>query len=479
MRPLRLLIIVSFAAILFAVPLQAADADDGDVLLYDQLNDGQKEVYDKILEGVQYMDTNIRLGNTGRTTLSLVYEYICCDHPELFWMDEYSEIHMRGSTVLSLNAPRMNVYDLTSKQAELSEAVSELSFTGSEYEKVKQIHDYLATTISYDIDAPHNQTLYGALVDRACVCAGFANAFKYLCGLNGISSVYVSGMVDSQPDAGHAWNMVRVDGKWYYVDTTWDNTKTFGICRYDYFLVGSETVINGSTFSQSRDSDYDYGIVAEKEAHPRYASLPSTNANYRNIDVGVYFDGKDVDHPVSMRTADLMILFSPETFNAFSKQVIAKGVKEMALITHLKESWETEEGVFRMFEIRLYIDRQIADLRDYGVTEGVDIRFNSNALALQYDRSGNMLYEGSSPFLVSGDYILIPQKVTVAGLDAVQMTVVLLVILVIMAVVVSLLVRRRARPSANALSKGQCPACGAPVEGSTDFCIYCGLRLRR
>lgn len=48
------------------------------------------------------------------------------------------------------------------------------------------------------------------------VCAGYAHAFQYLCGLGGIECHYVTGTVNE----GHAWNIVVLDGESYLVDLT-------------------------------------------------------------------------------------------------------------------------------------------------------------------------------------------------------------------------------------------------------------------
>lgn len=48
------------------------------------------------------------------------------------------------------------------------------------------------------------------------VCAGYAHAFQYLCGLGGIECHYVTGTVNES----HAWNIVTLDGASYLVDIT-------------------------------------------------------------------------------------------------------------------------------------------------------------------------------------------------------------------------------------------------------------------
>ena len=56
------------------------------------------------------------------------------------------------------------------------------------------------------------------------VCAGYAKTMQYLAGKVGIFVTYVTGTA-TDPDTGetqdHAWNLVKCDGKYSYVDTTW------------------------------------------------------------------------------------------------------------------------------------------------------------------------------------------------------------------------------------------------------------------
>ena len=46
----------------------------------------------------------------------------------------------------------------------------------------------------------------------------------------------------------HAWNYVKLDGKWYAIDVTWDDPvitgggKLTNKARYEYFLKGSQTM---------------------------------------------------------------------------------------------------------------------------------------------------------------------------------------------------------------------------------------------
>ena len=111
----------------------------------------------------------------------------------------------------------------------------------SRTEKIRAIHDYIAQHIQYDNSFKY-YTAYAGFVSKkhTTVCQGYALLFYKMCIESGIPCRYVTG------DAGmpHAWNIVKVKGKWYHVDVTWDDLDggKNRICNYDYFLVGSNTM---------------------------------------------------------------------------------------------------------------------------------------------------------------------------------------------------------------------------------------------
>ena len=96
----------------------------------------------------------------------------------------------------------------------------------SDETKVRKLHDWLCLNTTYDDvdtlvlqrDAHYAETV---LFDGHGVCDGYAEAFKILMNSVGIECKVIYGRVGN---AGHAWNQVRLDGKWYNVDVTWDDT---------------------------------------------------------------------------------------------------------------------------------------------------------------------------------------------------------------------------------------------------------------
>ena len=116
----------------------------------------------------------------------------------------------------------------------------------SKYKRTKLIHDYVVNTVSYD-QTLSDYTAYGALVDKkhSTVCQGYTQLMYKMLTEAGINAHYISGKATNSTGVTqeHAWNIVKLKGKWYYIDATWDDPiSTEPILRYDYFLVGSNTL---------------------------------------------------------------------------------------------------------------------------------------------------------------------------------------------------------------------------------------------
>lgn len=110
----------------------------------------------------------------------------------------------------------------------------------SEYEKLKAIYTYITANVSYD-GTPYSQSEYQAdvhsayagFVKKCCVCQGYATMVYRLCLEAGIDcrSVGIS--------SGHEWNIVKLDGKWYFLDSTWDAGNSQS--QWRYFIKGLNT----------------------------------------------------------------------------------------------------------------------------------------------------------------------------------------------------------------------------------------------
>lgn len=103
---------------------------------------------------------------------------------------------------------------------------------------VKRLHDWIAEHIAYDVDAYYGTIPRGSqgwietLRTRRSVCEGYARLLVRMCDLAGVECIKISGygrgigfdlFEEGRPErSNHAWNAVRVDGKWHLLDGTWD-----------------------------------------------------------------------------------------------------------------------------------------------------------------------------------------------------------------------------------------------------------------
>ena len=178
----------------------------------------------------------------------------------------------------------------------------------SDTEKVKAIHDYIVLNCEYDYNAIDNYSFapysyYGVFINKKAVCSGYADAFKLLCDMADIPSLIVCGTASNSTDTmPHAWNMVCLNGSWYYVDSTFDDPypDRKNTVIWDYFLIDYETISVNHYF----DEEY-YFILAE------YLNTASPQAAARLNSLGLFQGtgkGFDLDRmPTRAETAVMLV----------------------------------------------------------------------------------------------------------------------------------------------------------------------------
>ncbi len=118
-------------------------------------------------------------------------------------------------------------------------AVKEILFNIScdmtDFEKVMTVHDYMVNNYIYDI-SDADQT-YLILLDKVGVCAAYAEAFQHVMNVIGIESTIVKS--DSM---GHMWNMVKIDGRWYHADVTWDDPDQMGRISHQHMFLSQNAI---------------------------------------------------------------------------------------------------------------------------------------------------------------------------------------------------------------------------------------------
>ena len=164
--------------------------------------------------------------------------------------------------------------------AEINRVLDSFHFTASttNLQKIRTIYDYITTNIRYDKANLNDDsyllkyTAYAALMHKTAVCQGYAVLFYRMAEAVGVDTRVIVGTGNG---GGHAWNIVKVGDRYYYLDSTWDaGWKNYG---YNYYLRGT------SDFSDHQDGEK-FTTAEFKARYPIPTSCYSASSNY-NPDV--------------------------------------------------------------------------------------------------------------------------------------------------------------------------------------------------
>lgn len=135
----------------------------------------------------------------------------------------------------------------------------------SDYEKTKLVYDYVCNNVKYgytiiDGSTSISRTSYGALILGKAVCQGYSVLMYKMLNAIGIDNRIVAG---TRSGESHGWNIVNIDGKYYYIDATWDAGKSSD--NYQYFLKGtnSKAFANYSMFSIYQNIANSYEMASD------------------------------------------------------------------------------------------------------------------------------------------------------------------------------------------------------------------------
>ncbi len=281
---------------------------------YNQLNSYAKTIYNKLYENKENLKTGtykIDFGqdfsalleqDNGAELLKQYYqsaiETYLYDNPDVFYLDptkmyiniQTSKYAFKITYQVYIDSGEHSnyLYDEFSSKEQILKAEKEIEDetnqilsqikSETDYQKILAIHDYLVDNINYDETLSKNNiyNIYGALVNKECVCEGYAKAFKYLINKVGIECVFVIGEAkNSQGNIeNHAWNYVKLNNGWYAVDVTWDDPIIRGNgfvgkdIKYKYFLKGSNTMnkdhIESKTFTEN-GQEYNYPTLKTED----------------------------------------------------------------------------------------------------------------------------------------------------------------------------------------------------------------------
>ena len=239
---------------------------------YDRLTGSGQTLYVEILSIMQTMSENVPVSTTSDEAIDLVFDYVCADHPELFYVDGYRYTNYTiDNTITKISFSGNYIYtqdEVAKKQTQINNAVNKClagaPSSEDDYYAIKYVYEYLIQNVEYDLNATDNQNICSVFIEGKSVCNGYAKAMQLLLNKLGIKSTLVTGTVDTKKskDVRHAWNLVLCNGTYYYVDVTWgdssyqvgngenaDSTRLPAV-NYDYLNVTTDEILKNHTVSE-------------------------------------------------------------------------------------------------------------------------------------------------------------------------------------------------------------------------------------
>ena len=221
---------------------------------YEHLSEVEKEVYNVMEETLVDHAESARVETLSDDDMKKVFFFVLKDHPEIFWCSSFirSSTKKGDGTVITEFKPE---YAMTKEERYIfKEKIDQVAAAwlagvpadASDYTKAKVIFDAIVSNVEYDAESDENQNIISVFVNKSSVCSGYSKAFQYLLAKVGIESTLVKGDAN---EGAHAWNLVKLDGDYYYFDVTWGDPSFSSrkditdFIDYSYFAVTSEELM--------------------------------------------------------------------------------------------------------------------------------------------------------------------------------------------------------------------------------------------
>lgn len=216
------------------------------------------------INGVKYSD----LGLSSKQAF-YVAEWFLYNNPQYYFL--------KPTFLTTSYAIYLGCYDIAADGDDRAELTNEIfdeidfmvdyiaMYATTPYETEQCIHDIVCGNLVYQ-SGTYDQSIYSAIMEGQTVCAGYSGMMNVLLNASGIDTITVL-------SSCHAWNQVFLDGEWYGVDATWNDS----LGAYTYFNVSDANLKRYDSVSREHTydsafaawvpnlSEYDYGTTGSYE----------------------------------------------------------------------------------------------------------------------------------------------------------------------------------------------------------------------
>lgn len=210
---------------------------------YSQMSKLHKNVYHAMKTGLTGLMPSFGVPYMEGRELADVFFKLRLDCPEIFWavgfhyrfFPDCAKAEIIPEYLFEKGKVQEHKKAMDARITKLARPAQSLT----EGEKERYIHDFICENVRYDkLKKPYSHEIIGPLGQGVGVCEGIAKTVKALCDALGIWCIIA--VSEANPEKKikyrHAWNVVRINGAYYHLDATFDNSLSLGeAVRYDYF----------------------------------------------------------------------------------------------------------------------------------------------------------------------------------------------------------------------------------------------------
>ena len=220
---------------------------------YNHLNKQAQSIYYAILKGIKDLEKEFLIPVCDGKTLYDIFFQVRLDHPEIFWATSFKYKHyIDSSNLIFVPEYLFDKGKITEHQKAMKARVEKLVRPvkdKTDVEKEKYVHDFICQNVRYDkLKKPYSHEIIGPLGQGVGVCEGIAKSVKIL--LDALNVPCIIALCGNNPEKGikyrHTWNIIKIAGKYYHMDATFDRTLTGnsldGAVRYDYFNLSDKQI---------------------------------------------------------------------------------------------------------------------------------------------------------------------------------------------------------------------------------------------
>lgn len=240
-----------------------------------------------------YCSGFVSIGNLDDDTAKRIAQIVQMSNPQFYFANEAIMCRTTADGK-HIRAISLCVYDdfangierenITSKiKVKLDTWVASIKSKATILDMEQEAHDIIMQNCWYSEEGNYHQSSAGVLLEGKAVCAGYAETFEMLCNAVGIQTVCVT-------SSSHEWNKVKLYGRWYVVDCTWDDDAddtTGTVYSYWCFNVSdnfSDEYGKWSHTAESWWSSYSVPVCENDKV------ITNRDYNYQGVDYSSVFD---------------------------------------------------------------------------------------------------------------------------------------------------------------------------------------------